>query len=260
MTSIPSPAFTTSHVPLLTCRQVQALGLPDEWLVDDCLPAEGFAVLYGSAVGKDFLALDWACCVGSGLAWGGRSVLRGPAVYVAAEGRRGLPKRLTVWEREHLRDLSGKVLFPQQPRDGIRIRFDDSGDMETLREGIRRSECRPTLVVLSATGLENVSRLIEECHRMRREMACTVLLVMPGPARRALDESADTVMELMSPDARPERRYFLLLVCRKQRDAAPFAGISLRLMPVVMEDGQSSCVIRAAGPRRTATARSTQDR
>ena len=51
---------------------------------------------YGTA--KTFLALDWACCVVTGMKWFGHQVHRGNVLYVAAEGQKGISRRIRAWE------------------------------------------------------------------------------------------------------------------------------------------------------------------
>lgn len=50
-----------------------------------------------SGHGKSFVALDMAACVANGRSWHGNAVERSPVLYVAAEGARGLRKRVRAW-------------------------------------------------------------------------------------------------------------------------------------------------------------------
>lgn len=81
-------------------RRSQLAGLPPvEPLIDGVLSLRTGAVLFGpSGAGKTFVALSWACSVGTGLPWLGRPVLRAPVLYVVGEGASGLDNRISAWE------------------------------------------------------------------------------------------------------------------------------------------------------------------
>jgi RecA-family ATPase len=70
-----------------------------EPLIKDVLDKGCVAMLsgeYGS--GKSFVALDLACCLASGTNWHGHEISQKYKVlYIAAEGARGLKKRLKAW-------------------------------------------------------------------------------------------------------------------------------------------------------------------
>src|SRR5688572_10978575 len=86
---------------LYTVSELIDLPTP-EWLVEGVIAVGALAGLYGpSGEGKSFLALDWALCVATGQNWQGRTVRRGPVVYVAAEGGRSIGKRVTAWMDAH---------------------------------------------------------------------------------------------------------------------------------------------------------------
>jgi hypothetical protein len=81
---------------LFTVREV--LTLPDpQWLIEGMVEVGAQGVIYGpSGHGKSFVALDWALCVATGKPWSGRPTKKGPAVYVVAEGGRGIKKRIAI--------------------------------------------------------------------------------------------------------------------------------------------------------------------
>jgi KaiC/GvpD/RAD55 family RecA-like ATPase len=63
-------------------------------LVEDMLPAQGLAMLFGpSGTGKTFWALDLACHVHNGTKWRDKDVTQGDVMYIAAEASRGIKKR-----------------------------------------------------------------------------------------------------------------------------------------------------------------------
>jgi hypothetical protein len=74
---------------------------PVEPLIEDTLSLRSAVVLIGpTGAGKTFLALSWACSVGTGKRWLGRDITRTPVLYVVGEGAHGLDARVTAWEDE----------------------------------------------------------------------------------------------------------------------------------------------------------------
>lgn len=82
-------------------RRSQLRDLPPvEPLIDGVLSRRSAAVLVGSTgAGKTFVALSWACSVGTGTQWLGCAVEQCPALYVVGEGAHGLDSRVEAWER-----------------------------------------------------------------------------------------------------------------------------------------------------------------
>ena len=62
---------------------------------------------------KSFVALDWACHVALGLPWRGREVTQGDVVYVVAEGKKGIPGRVSAWEATYGHRVSGVHFLPE---------------------------------------------------------------------------------------------------------------------------------------------------
>lgn len=85
---------------------------PTDWLIDGWLVRNTLAGLVGpSAVGKSFLAIDWACRVATGRPWFGGKVHRGGVFYLAGEGRQGLRKRVAAWESYYATPIAGAPLY-----------------------------------------------------------------------------------------------------------------------------------------------------
>ncbi|WP_439816542.1 AAA family ATPase [Zavarzinia sp. CC-PAN008] len=70
-------------------------------LIDDVLDREGFSADYGpSNVGKTFVALHRAWCIATGQPWHQYKTHQGAWAYVAAEGGRGIMKRVKALRME----------------------------------------------------------------------------------------------------------------------------------------------------------------
>jgi hypothetical protein len=73
------------------------------------LPDQGLVGLYGQpSGGKSFVALDWAMCISEGIPWLGVYLTKqAPVIYIAAEGGRGIQRRVRAWMQAHgVRSLS----------------------------------------------------------------------------------------------------------------------------------------------------------
>jgi hypothetical protein len=74
-----------------------------QWHVQGIFAERSIVILWGeSGSGKTFLALDWALCTATGEPWlGEHKVKPGSVVYIASEGKSGLPKRCLRWLEHH---------------------------------------------------------------------------------------------------------------------------------------------------------------
>ncbi|MFF0099788.1 AAA family ATPase [Micromonospora sp. NPDC005257] len=73
-----------------------------EYLIKGLFDMDSLAQVFGqSGHRKSFVMLDISCHISLGLPWGGRRVRSGPVVYIAAEGERGVRKRLRAWAQHH---------------------------------------------------------------------------------------------------------------------------------------------------------------
>ena len=242
----------------------QMLQSPDPtWLIDGIFPQESLVVLYGPAgSGKSFIALDWACRVATGLPWQGRSIRQGPVVYIAAEGRGGLPQRLKAWLGAFHEGKEGlPIYFGLQP---LAMLADGPDELLEQLEGWVDDELGPTgvypaLIVVDTLarcfsgGDENetadMGRFVESADRLRQDTGATVLVLHHSGKDEEREErgssvlrgAADTVMRL-----KHGQNGSMKLACRKQKDASEFPDISCRLRTVgescVVEPG---CLSRA---------------
>jgi RecA-family ATPase len=85
----------------LTVDQLKALPPPTP-IVDNYLFKGTVAWLHGKwGSFKSFVAIDIASCVATGIPWHNHDVVRGNVLYLAAEGAKGLGKRVEAWEKHH---------------------------------------------------------------------------------------------------------------------------------------------------------------
>ncbi|HUR86327.1 MAG TPA: AAA family ATPase [Solirubrobacteraceae bacterium] len=235
--------------PLLSVTDLAKLK-PPEWLIDGMLPAGGFSVLFGpSGVGKSFLALDWALCVATALAWYRRAVRGGWVLYIAAEGRSGLGVRVQAWQQaRRQRDIEHIRFLPEA------VNLLDAGQLAKARRTLADLPEPPALVVVDTMarsmvgGDENAARdvgmFIAAADDLCKGSGAARLIVhhtgKNGEDERgssALRGAAD-LMAALKPDGAGIR-----LECVKAKDSEEFEPWFLHLEPTA-----DSCVL-ALGTR-----------
>lgn len=83
---------------------------PPDWLIDQFLPEDGYAILFGASGSfKTFLAIDIACSIASGSSEHWDVKVQGPVLFAAGEGRSNFPKRMRAWAHLHNRPLPNDV-------------------------------------------------------------------------------------------------------------------------------------------------------
>ena len=71
-----------------------------DWLIQDFIEDGTVGNLTGAfGTAKSFMAIDWACCVATGKDWFGQKVRKANVIYVAAEGQKGIGRRIRAWEK-----------------------------------------------------------------------------------------------------------------------------------------------------------------
>ena len=86
----------------ITSLAVSIMMEPGGWLIKNVLPDAGLIVLYGaSGSGKTFVAIDLAYAIAMGIQWRGNRVKKGRVLIIAAEGGKGMSKRLKAYLKHH---------------------------------------------------------------------------------------------------------------------------------------------------------------
>ncbi len=161
---------------------------PTEWLVRGWIERGAFCMLNGApASGKSFIAASMAASIASGVCtWFDCPTRRGPVIYLAGEGHRGMARRLRAWSDHHGIDLAGAPLFVSDRA----FPMDQAVDAHTAGEVIQAAadQCgmSPELIVLDTVarhfgGDENSSQevgaLIAHAAEMGARWGAAVLLV-----------------------------------------------------------------------------------
>lgn len=216
---------------LLTLDDLRSIPEPT-WAVDGIIPASVLAILFGpSGVGKSFIALDIALCIAAGARWMGRDVAQGSVLYIAAEGRRGIPKRVEAWHVSRTECDASSIRFLDEP-----VNMLDEREVTALLADIAEMPTPPTMVVVDTlarcfgpfdeNSTKDMGVFVAGSDRVRRATGATVLVVhhtgWNGDRERgnsALRAGSDTMIAVTAEDTVIKMR------CEKQKDAEEFAPI-----------------------------------
>lgn len=158
---------------------------PDSWLIDDFIPTDSFGVIYGpSSTRKSFIAIDISCAIATNSQWHNNDTLVGAVMYVAAEGQKGISRRVKAWEfatgknAEHVYKL-GKSAFvsKQSVRDAI---LEAVHDLESSR-GVKVKLIVLDTLARNFEGDENnpdaMGKFIRGCDLLKEATNASILVV-----------------------------------------------------------------------------------
>jgi RecA/RadA recombinase len=236
---------------LMSATEIDAMPDP-EWLIDGLLPSGATVELYGPyGTAKSFIALGWACSVGSGAKWLGREVVKGAALFIAAEGGYGQRNRLRAWRADNdgINPDIDVIPDPVSFRNGEHVDY----LCEIIENGKYRIVVIDTLTTtaggLNQDSATDMGQYIDVVNRLRSAVpdhGTTVVIVhhagydkSHGRGSTALPSGVDVVVKVTSPDP----RISIELHCDKVKDASPFEDIYARIEVVTVEGG-TSCVVR----------------
>lgn len=220
--------------PMLNLQDIR--NLPDpEWIVQNFLQSDSFAVLYGAPGStKSFWALDMACSIACGVPFHNNKVKQGKVMLAAGEGLRGLKWRIEAWIMAHP-EADEQLLY-----DNLRIipnvpHLLDNTHVNMLlntADVLNNEEENPLRLVIIDTwaramvgGDENSQKdtglAVEACDLIRKQTGASTLVVhhsgVEGTRERgstALRGGADTsIMATHEPHTR-----FTTVVVKKMKD------------------------------------------
>ncbi|MEO8520042.1 MAG: AAA family ATPase [Acidobacteriota bacterium] len=249
----PAAAFPSNWTLL---DDVQLLDLPDpQWIIEDVIQRNGVGVIYSPpGSGKTTLVAGLLTAICLGRPWFGHVVQTpGACLYVAAEDRTGFKQRARAAKRAALAPLDqpiGLYTFPE----AVDIR--DGAAVQRFAQFLLAGTYRQPLVCLvidtyaasTSGGNENSSEdttlAMVNAQFLRDALNVTVILIHHTNAAGSRERghsgmrgAADFMLSMTPVDD------LVHLECSKQRNAAPFERIGLKLVPA--PDG-SGCVMRLA--------------
>jgi hypothetical protein len=219
---------------------------PPEWLIEQLLMVDSQAILFGApGEGKSFVALSFALAVATGRDWLGHTVKQGPVVYVAAEGGRGIWKRVRAWQNENrVEDVQSMFFLLQAPQ------LREPKHLMKLLKTTETLPEKPALIVFDTLartlvgGDENLAKDVGEWvdnARKLQEVTKAAVLTLHHTVKRAakgkaaaergssaLRGAADTMMAVRKTGNT------LTLSCEKQKDSEDFERLTLSAKQVVV--------------------------
>ena len=235
---------------------VQLLELPDpEFLIDRIIQRRGVGVVYApSGAGKTTLVASMATAIATGRDWFGHRVCHpGAGLYVATEDASGFKVRLRSAKRAAqlpLDQLIGVYTFPEA------IDLGDANSVVRFRSFVEQAHWPIPLEVIwvdtyaaatpgaSENSSEDTTTAMVHAQQWRDALGVTVILVHhtnAGGSRErghtSMRGAADFMIAMTPVDD------VIHVECSKQRNAAPFDKLLLKLLPTPEGDG---CVMRLA--------------
>ena len=209
-------------------------------LIDGLLDMETLAVVYGASnTGKTFFMLDLAYYISAGRPWQGRDVSSGPVVYVAAEGGKGIFKRIAALKKHYGQENTPLDVVPCP----VNL-LSSKADIEALIALIKQSEAEhgaPARLIVIDTlsralsgGDENSSTdmgaFVKNVDHIRNAIKATLAVVHHSGKNAAkgarghslLRAATDTEIEIV------DRK----IKISKQRDMEAIKDLQFKLQPV----------------------------
>lgn len=197
-------------------------------LVEDMLPAQGLAMLYGpSGTGKTFWGLDLACHVQNGIKWRDKDVVRGDVMYIAAEASRGIKKRFQAIKR-----VNPDWVMPFVA--DVAPNLSSLPSIEAVRDAARAVGTPSVIVIdtLSASfegddsSQQDISKMLRNLKILADDLNCLVLFVhhttKDGGSWRGsgvLFNDVDAVLETVEEGNGADRRLWVTQRKHKEGEA-----------------------------------------
>lgn len=234
------PHSADGTFPLLTISDLLNAP-PPAWVIDDVLP-EGLAVIHGApGTFKSFIALAWALHIAAGTPWLNHHTPGGWVVYIAAEGRGGIGRRISAWLTAH--DVTD---VPRFRLLADTVNLTDFAQVERARKTLKALPEPPALLVVDTMarsmpgGDENAARdvglLVANVDKLRGTGSALIVHHdrKDGTGERGSGSLRGAADLMVAVERKPASNY-VQLKNTKSKEAAEWAPIRL----VAREAGDS---------------------
>lgn len=155
---------------------------PVTWLIRHLIPAAELVAVFGaSGSGKSFMVLDLAMAVARGVEWRGMKVTQTRVLYVAAEGKEGMKRRVQAYARHHGIDVAQVDISFITDVPSLLSANDVSEMINVWSEGGAGLVILDTLARVTAGADENsgedMGKAIKNAGRIHAALGATVLVV-----------------------------------------------------------------------------------
>jgi uncharacterized membrane protein len=224
---------------ILRVINVEGLGKikPPVPLVGGYLFRDSLAWLQGKwGNGKTFVAVDLACCVGTGTPWHGQPVTQGRVLYLMAEGVTGLAQRVDAWMIANGKSADNVLFLP------VPVQVMSDLDLAALRRVLTHfspldlvvldTQARVT-VGADENSSRDMGRFVDNLEILRRQTGACIMIVHHEPragenlrGSTALEGGADTIIRVTKDGDLME------ITNPKQKDAAEMPTMELVMVPI----------------------------
>ena len=218
-------------------------------LIRDVLFVDSVAWIQGKrGHAKSLVGLDITGCVATGHHWQGAGVTtQGTVLFVVAEGVSGVKLRVRAWEKSMGQDMAGVRFLPVPVQAGLDQWFALVELVETLKPVLIVIDTQARVTVgMEENAAKDMGIFVDRLERLRRASGACVLVIhhmgrngehMRGST--ALEGAATTILQVTKDDTE------ITITCEKQKDAAEFDDIHLKLVPF----GDSVVLLPSSGGR-----------
>ena len=155
---------------------------PPKWLVENVLPKQDLAMLYGeSGSGKSFVALDIAFAIATGFDWNGLPTEKHPVVWIAAEAAGSMRNRTKAYAQARGIELENADLWVIGETPSLM----DTEESVALAEAVRGK--KPGLIIvdtLAAASIganensgEDMNIVMGACRMLHETTGALVMLI-----------------------------------------------------------------------------------
>ena len=225
----------------ITSRLIRLSAMGDrppavDWLIRGYLERDTVTQLFGDpGSGKSFVALDMALSIATGKDWYGYATQRGPVIYLAGEGTRGMQRRKEAWLRHHAIEdrsapfwLSATATPLSDPAQHTALVTDIHAVITAAGESLPLLIVVDTLARNFGPGDENstkdMSAFIAALDGLRERYHCCILLIHhSGHADKSRARGAMALLGSLDAEYRIEKLGddTLTLTSTKQKDNDP---------------------------------------
>lgn len=161
---------------ILTGAEILAMD-SEEWRIQDILPAQGIAAIFGSpGGGKSFLAFDMAFAIARGNSWFGFETYPTKVLYINQESGWGVKKRCMAWMKETGESLPPNLLYLLDP---VQI-VNDEGELSPLIPQAAVTiidTLSSTSAGLDENSAKDMGLIIAAAHAIRRKTGGVVVFI-----------------------------------------------------------------------------------
>ena len=235
---------------------------PQEWLVDDLVPAVSLVCAYGAPkAGKTFLLLSMGLHITTGLPWMGKKTRQGAIVYIVGEGARGLQKRLEAQKKHY--GIGDEAPFYVI---GRAVNFTDKKAVRELREDIEDlmvAEGQTLAAIMVDTvarampgadenAVKEMGIFILGCDQLRERLGCTVFAIHhSGKDLSRGARGSNSLLGAVDGELVVEKKdRVCTLTVTEMRDGESGEVMTFDMLPISTSDGKSTLVpvLRAEVP------------